>query len=109
MPKENPQDLDISLGTIIDNDIDFLKEHLEGKDLGYCISVKNLLAVAFNELVQRKDGVLKKHREFAENKDTESVEGCNILIQQIYSKMQSIEDRYDYLSRYITELQKSVI
>lgn len=109
MSKENPQDLDISLGTIVDNDMNFLKEHLKGKDLGYCISVKNLLAVAYNELVQRKDGVLKKHREFETNNDIESMEGCSILVQQIYSKMQSIEDKYTYLSRHITDLQKSVI
>ena len=35
MQKENSQDLDISLGTIIDNDMGFLTEHLKGKDLGY--------------------------------------------------------------------------
>lgn len=109
MQKENPQDLNISLGTIVDNDMDFLTEHLKGKDLGYCISVKNLLAVAYNELVQRKDGVLNKRKEFEVNNDTESMEGCSILVQQIYSKMQSIEDKYTYLSRHITDLQKSVI
>ena len=100
---------DISLGTIVDKDLDFLKDHISGKDLGSIISVKNLLAVAYNELAQRKDGVMSKHKLFEMKKDTESAEGCAILVQQIYSKMQSIEDKHTYLNSVIEEAQKAVM
>lgn len=110
MSKKSVEDgLDISLGTLVDNDLDFLKEHISNRDLGYVISIKNLLAVAFNELAQRKDGVIEKRKTFEVAEDTESVEGCNILVQQIYSKMQSIEDKHTYLSQVIDEAQKAVM
>ena len=108
MGKKAEDTLDISLGTIVDNDLDFLKDHISGKDLGYVISVKNLLAVAYNELAQRKDGVISKRKMFEMSKDTESAEGCSILVQQIYSKLQSIEDKHTYLNSIIEEAQKAV-
>ena len=102
-------ELAMSLGTIIDNDLDFLKEHISGKDLGYIISVKNLLAVAYDELAQRKDGVIAKRKDFEIRDEKESVEGCTILIQQIYSKLQSVEEKHTYLNEHITKVQKEVM
>lgn len=96
------------LGTVVDSDLDFLKNHISGKDLGYVISLKKLLAIAFNELVLRKDGVILKRKQFDKNGDKVSAEGCDIIVQQIYSKMQSIEDKHTYLSQVIEEAQKAV-
>lgn len=105
----NNEGADISLGTIVDNDLDFLKEHISNKDLGYVISVRNLLAVAYDELAHRKNGVITKRKEFVKKKDNESAEGCTILVQNIYSKMQSIEDKHTYLSEYIDKTQSEVM
>lgn len=108
MPEVIDDGLGLTLGDLIDNNLDFFKNHIKGTDLGYCTSLKNLLAVTYNELVDRKNGVIQKLKEFKKLEDDESVEGSSILVQQIYVKLQSIEEKYNYISTYIVMKTKEV-
>lgn len=85
------------VGELVDMPLGNFIDKVKPENLGYILSLKNFLNRLYFDLKSKVDGAVQKAKDLP--KDTKERNELNWLINNLYSKMQMIEDKVVWLQR----------
>ena len=99
MPK-NPNPDESLFQSLIDGNEALMRLHCQNKDAGYVMSLKNLIALTYEQLKTIKNEYAEKHC-----KMTEELSELSANIEKVYLEMMKVEQKFMIAEEILKERQ----